>query len=128
MKGQLKDGTWVDIKKNGGLTGRRFEKIMIDDADDFELVDHLRCRLSGSVRSSHMNLPFKIFTVPDAFLEAIHGSRGQIKPFNEFKDFPISDRLQMIETLNQVVSADKGLMLDHTKEAAKKLQQLIESL
>lgn len=128
MKGQLKDGTWVDIKKNGSLTGRSFEKIMIDDTDDFEWVDHLRCRLSGGVRSSHVSLPFKLFPDLSAFAEAAKKNRGEIKPYNEFKDFSISDRLQMIETLNQVVSSDKGLALDHTKEAAKKLQQLIESL
>ncbi|MHA3051145.1 hypothetical protein [Acinetobacter sp. ANC 4640] len=81
-----------------------------------------------NVRSSHVNLRFKIFPDLSAFVEAAQNNQGEIKPFNEFKDFSISDRLQMIETLNQVVSADKGLMLDHTKEAAKKLQQLIESL
>ena len=83
-----------------------------------------------NVRISHTNLPFKIFTDLEAaaLIKVIQDNPGKIEPFNEFKDFPISDRLQMIETLNQVVSSDKGLALDHTKEAAKKLQQLIESL
>ena len=84
--------------------------------------------MSGSVRSSHVSLPFKLFPDLSTFVEAAKKNRGEIKPYNKFKDFSISDRLQMIETLNQVVSSDKGLALDHTKEAAKKLQQLIESL
>lgn len=130
MKGLLKDGTWVDIKKGCSLTGRRFDKIIIDDVDDFEWINHLRCRLRKDINNRSAIYGFKIFAEQCKALNKAMNSnhdRCKIIPVDNFEFYPLDARLKMVETLNQVVISG-DMNLDHVQEAAKKLKKLIKSL